>query len=296
MPADLPGIPKFASATRIFVHVLNKNFQIIFCIAFSIQALLYLPRAVGNDAYEEQTKNLFQDWGTPGTMVTERLSREKLLGLREAEFSKMSFDDPRLQSAYIDVFWQNIPGRVDYPNQMPIEDEYLRSALNDMRARGDSVRPLLMELMTKNQGTRIESDILIYVDYLKDVKLEPFVDYAREVLKTRWKTMVPDTQGAVCSLLIKYGNAKDIENIRDLAVKRPRFAAHIAQQLRRAKPAAAIEDSPQTNPSPKVGNESKVVTPESSSDRPYYKIICLVLVALGASYFILRTLSRRPKV
>jgi hypothetical protein len=272
----------------------RNKFHIIFGFVLTVEAILCLPRAMGDDAYEKQMRNAHKDQGVPGTIVTERLPHEKLVGLREADFSKMSLDDPRLQSAYIDVVWHSIPDRVDFPNQMPINDEYLISALNDMRARGDSVRPLLMELMTKNQGTRIESDILLEVSSLKEVKLEPFVDYAREVLKTRWKTMVPDTQGAVCALLIKYGNAQDIENIRDLAVKRPRFAAHIAQQLRRAK-LAAVEDPPIKGPKINVGKEPEVATPAPSPDPNYYKIICLVLAVLVAAYFILRTLSRRPK-
>ncbi|RYZ91287.1 MAG: hypothetical protein EOP06_07030, partial [Proteobacteria bacterium] len=106
-----------------------------------------------------------------------------LYNLGAEDLEKMSLDEPLLKYAYARVFMDSMG---------PFEqlEPPLDLVLADMRRRGEAVSPVLLKLIEENRETRIESSVLAKIDHLETVRLEPFLEYARKLLRERTQSEV----------------------------------------------------------------------------------------------------------
>ncbi len=114
------------------------------------------------------------------------------------DLAKMSLDDPLLKWAYASVFLRS--WHLSEQLEPPLE-----VVLADMRRRGGAVSPMLLKLISENQENQIEFSILGQVGYLDTVRIEPFLEYARKLLRERTQTMTGGAAGVASSVLGKYG-------------------------------------------------------------------------------------------
>jgi hypothetical protein len=121
--------------------------------------------------------------------------------LGAVELAGMSMDDPLLKWAYACVFLNSMG---------PFEqlEPPLELVLADMRRRGEVVSPMLLKLIKENRETRIESSVLGKVEYLDTVGIEPFLEYARRLLRERTSS---DVVAQASGLLARRGSKEDIE-------------------------------------------------------------------------------------
>jgi hypothetical protein len=134
-------------------------------------------------------------------------SNIELKGLDEHAYSQMSLDDIRLKTAYVEVFLST------FGDFFPLKPE-LNAALTDMRKRGDSITPLLLKLMDENQETGFEFSLLLDIPRVETIKLEPYLDYARNVLRERTHTMSAGLAGSAAQLLAHHGTKEDAELLK----------------------------------------------------------------------------------
>ena len=153
-----------------------------------------------------------------------QLGKVDLRGLDEDSYAKMSFDDIRLKNAYISILSCTLGG---FNN---LEPEIL-AALNDMLKRGDSVTPLLLKLMNENQETGFELSVFITIPQIGTIKLEPYLEYARHVLRDRTSTMSAGLAGSAASLLATHGTKEDAELLKRVMETRPFVAYSISRKL-----------------------------------------------------------------
>lgn len=127
------------------------------------------------------------------------------------DLAKMNLDDPLLKWAYANVFLRSMG---------PFEqlESPLELVLADLRRRGEAVSPMLLKLIEENQETRIESSILAKIQHLETIRLEPFLDYARNLLRQRTQS---DVVAVASGLLARRGTKEDIELFEWVLTQRP---------------------------------------------------------------------------
>ena len=176
---------------------------------------------------------LFGDWACavdyagsyrPYSMELKR-DRIELEGLDEGDYARMSLDDIRLENAYISVFQSSMSNQFDN-----LEPEIV-AALADLRKRGDGVTPMLLKLMDENQETGFESAILIYVPAVGTINIDPYLDYARKVLRERTQTMSAVLAGCASNLLAQHGTKNDAELMKWVMETRPWLADSVTRNL-----------------------------------------------------------------
>ena len=139
------------------------------------------------------------------------------------DLAKMSLDDPLLKWAYARVFLDSMG---------PFEqlEPPLELALADMRRRGEAVSPMLLKLISENQENRIEFSILGKIEALDTVRIEPFLEYARKLLRERTQTM---TDAEVASyILARHGTREDKALLEWVIKERPFFTYSITKDLK----------------------------------------------------------------
>jgi hypothetical protein len=207
------------------------------------------------------------DEGGPRRPVSPELnavSSSVLENLSAEELAKMTLDDPVLKAAYVEVMMSSFE-QMEPPQKL---------ALADMRRRGEAVSPVLLKLISENQETNLESDILGKIERLDTVDIEPFLDYARKLLRERTKTMTAYSAG-VASYVIRRHGAKEDEALFEWVIKeRPYVASTFAGSLKilrdRLNP-----PQPETRPerreisSSNPGGEARAV--QSGKDHPQDK-------------------------
>jgi hypothetical protein len=167
-----------------------------------------------------------RDYPAPYRPYSDDLQRNKidLDGLNEASYAKMSFDDIRLKNAYVSIFTSSLGG---FGNLRP----EIVAALIDMRKRGDSVTPLLLKLMDENQETGFELSVLVAVPAVGTINLEPYLDYARKVLRERTQFMSAGLAGGAANLLAEHGTKEDAELMEWVMGQRPWLADSVTRKL-----------------------------------------------------------------
>ncbi len=154
-----------------------------------------------------------------------QVNKIELDGLNETSYAEMSFDDIRLKNAYVSVFTSSLGG--GFGNLRP----EIVAALIDMRKRGDSVTPLLLKLMDENQETGFELSVLAAIPAVGTIKLEPYLDYARKVLRERTHSMSAGLAGCAAGLLERHGTKEDAELMKWVMETRPWVFDSVTRKL-----------------------------------------------------------------
>lgn len=153
---------------------------------------------------------------------------ELLENLGAEDLAKMSLDDPLLKYSYYRVFG----GSIGDFNQMKQMAPQLKLVLVDMRRRGEAVTPMLLKLIEENQESVIESAILTHIQYLDTVRIEPFVDYARRLLRERTKTMTVQSALNASGLLARHGTKEDEALLEWVITEWPFLTSEFTKDLR----------------------------------------------------------------
>ncbi len=175
--------------------------------------------------------------------------------LKEEDLAKMSLGDPLLKYAYVEVFTRSM----NHLHQMGAQQEL---ALADMRRRGESVSPMLLKLIEENQETRIESSVLGHIGDLGTVRLEPFLEYARKLLRERTQsTVVAYASG----LLASHGTKEDVELLEWLLKQQP-FAVTDATDSLKALRERLNPPQPEIRPERRNGITHRETTPGNAAN------------------------------
>jgi len=220
------------------------------------------------------------------------------------QLGKLPLDDPLLRLAYANFMASELIMQF-YPPRRPIDygtyPTWDVAALEDIKKRGDSVTPLLLNIAAKNPNSGFETGVLGNAPYvIKD--LNPYLEYARNVLQTRTMEMNSSVAGTVAGLLVRYGTPEDLERLRSLIKNRPYLTATIEGQLRHAAVFQAANDaaseakrtiSPSLElPAPKKAAVAKpaISSPseEPTSSTPWSIIVVLILAASGLLWLLLK--------
>ena len=225
-----------------------------------------------------------------------------LQNLRTEDLAKMTLDDPLLKWAYACVFLRSIG---------PLEqlEPPLDLVLADMRGRGEAVSPMLLKLISENQENLIEFCILGKVEHLGTVRIEPFLDYARTLLRERMKTMTGEAAGEAAGVIARHGTKEDEALFEEVIKVRPYVTYSLNKELNNLR--ARLDPQPTTSRSEQQkivssnagNNVSSGAVPEdhsqnrdsASSQRKPWLIGGMMLVALVGIYLRMRK-SKRGKV
>jgi len=143
------------------------------------------------------------------------------------DFSVLSTDDVRLKIAYRRVF-QCIDG-----DEFRSNEPEAVAAFADLQRRGNAATPMLLKLMQQHQENSFESSILSGITAVDTIDSEPFVEYARTLLRERTATMNAFLAGNAARLLRKRGSSEDLQLLRWVVETRP-FVAPLVQPSIRA--------------------------------------------------------------
>jgi len=164
----------------------------------------------------------------PWSLEVQQVNPEHLHGITAETLAKMSLDDPLLKYAYIIVFMRNV-GRLDN-----LEDEQAL-VLKDMRRRGEAVTPMLLKLAMENQETGYESALLSRIDQVGTVNLDPYLEYARNILRERTQTMSASLAGCASGLLSRHGSKEDVELLERVLQERTYVTSSVSISLKELK-------------------------------------------------------------
>ena len=212
--------------------------------------------------------------------------------LRAEDLAKMTLDDPLLKWAYANVFLRSMG-----PFEQLAPPQEL--ALADMRRRGEAVSPMLLKLIEENRETRIESSVLGKIEHLGTVRLEPFLEYARKLLRERTRS---DVVAVASGLLARRGTKEDIELFEWVLTQRPFAVTDLTKNLKalRARldpPPSAPRPERRDLSSPTAGSDARLTRgmdhhPQDGGDRlsrtKPWLIGGLILVVLLGLYRLLR--------
>ncbi|MEO8614453.1 MAG: hypothetical protein ABI600_04880 [Luteolibacter sp.] len=182
-----------------------------------------------------------------------------LNGLDEAAYGRMSLEDPILKRAYRAVFGSSINGVF---NNLPPE---VSAALVDLRKRGDTVTPMLLQLMERNQETGLESSILVSIAAVGTIQLDPYLDYARNLLRNRTQTMSGAAAECASNLLAEHGTKEDAKLMKWVMETHPWEADGITRKLDelnrrlnlpKQEPRPPLRGTPATSDFPNVESRS----------------------------------------
>lgn len=201
-------------------------FPLLCAVVFSAAAEESRPPEIDNskkpDAWMNSQSRRRPDPNRRLSPEMDAVNPEYLDNLKEADIAKMSLEDPLLKYAYADVFHYA-------QNNLRQMEPRQKLVLADMRRRGESVSPMLLKLIEENQQTRIESSILWKIEHLGSVRIEPFLEYSRKLLRERPNsTIVTEASG----LLARQGTKEDIKLLEWLLTQDPFVAADVTDSLK----------------------------------------------------------------
>ena len=164
------------------------------------------------------------------------------------DLAKMSLDDPMLKWAYVCVFRRSMGAF----NELKLPQKL---ALADMRRRGESVSPMLLQLISENYETIIESSVLGQIGFLDTVRIEPFLEYSRRLLRERTQTMTAESAGVACALLGRYGTKDDEALLEWVMKERPYVTSDVRMGIKMLRDRLGPSPSElKEMPSPKIGS------------------------------------------
>ncbi len=192
---------------------------------------------------------------------------ENLYGLDEAAFAGMTLNDPLLKLAYTNVFTQslrNINGKSQ--GQLLYTEPTEAPALADMRRRGESVTPMLLKLLEENQETGFETSLLGKIDQVGTIPIDPFMEYARNLLKNRTQTMSASAAGSAAELLSRYGSREDADLLRWVMKERSYVADSVTRKLDGLLQ-RLNQTVPEIRPDLKSGSKTSEIEIDSNTNR-----------------------------
>ena len=266
--------------------------RIFFVASFTLSLLAVL---YGEEAFKEPDFTVSDDFGMSSPMVT-KLPDEKLLkNLREDDYAKMTLDDPLLRAAYVEVFWK----AMSIPSDEGLRPE-LAAALNDMKRRGNDVTPVLLQLMKENPYSPFEFAAL-GAAYIDGMDSSPYIEYAREALKTRWKDLKSTDVDCIASLLLYKGVPSDVDFLRETAHKRPYLSDVVKVRITRFQRSRASHaqgtgpaDSDESDEKRHVRGTPKASPPPIENAATQNLLVWLpvaIVAAIGASWLLFRKLK-----
>lgn len=245
------------------------------------------------------------DRGGPGGHMSAEMSEvsknpDLVENLSAEDLAKMTLDDPLLKWAYACVFTRSWRLKELRPPQ--------ELALADMRRRGEEVSPMLLKLISENQETRIEFEILGQIEHLDTVRIAPFLEYARKLLRERTKTMTGGAAGVASSILGRHGTREDEALLEWVIKERPYVASLLTNDLKILRDRLNPPQSPSRPERRDIpsSNAGKGVGPaEGTEDHPQdgdsaisqtkpWIISGIILVVLLGAYRFLRQRLRGP--
>jgi len=158
----------------------------------------------------------------------QQVNPEDLYGITAEKLAKMSMSDPLLKYAYMSVFVRNDGGLDNLEHEQAL-------VLKDMRRRGEAVTPMLLKLAMENQETGYESALLSSIDEVGTVNLDPYLEYARNILRERTQTMSADLAGCASGLLSRHGSKEDIKLLERVLEERPFVTTFVSVALTELK-------------------------------------------------------------
>lgn len=170
--------------------------------------------------------------------------------LNAEDLAKMTLDDPLLKRSYANVFLDCM-GPFE---QLKPQQELV---LADMRRRGEEVSPMLLKLIEENIETRIESSVLAKIEHLGTVRLEPFLEYARKLIRERPRS---DVVAQASGLLARRGTKEDIELFEWVLTQRPFAVTDLTKSLKMLRHRL---DAPPSAPRPE---RREITSPTGGSD------------------------------
>lgn len=231
-----------------------------------------------------------------------------LRNLTADQLSKLSIGDPLLRLAYANLMASELMLQIYSRSQninYSLYPAWDVAALEDLRKRGDVVTPVLLDIATKNSNSGFETGVIGNAPYvIKD--LNPYLEYARNVLQTRTMEMNSSVAGTLAELLVRRGTPDDLERLRNLIKARPYLTATIEGQLRHAATFQAAKETasnPKTRVAPQpvqqpilpknAPSTSPTSTPseEPASSTPWSIILVLIVAALGLLWLLLKRRS-----
>ncbi|MEI6534124.1 MAG: hypothetical protein WCN98_02200 [Verrucomicrobiaceae bacterium] len=186
--------------------------------------LTCFARVQCEEPIKEPDLTVSKDFGTARRMVTVLPDEALLRNFREADYANMALDDPLLQSAYVHV----VKNSRDIITGSGLRPELL-AALNDLKRRGNDATPMLLKLMKENPYTPFECAALSAA-YIDTIDPGPFLEYARDALKSRWETLQATDVERIARLLLYKGIPSDVGLLREAAKKRP-YLAHDVESI-----------------------------------------------------------------
>lgn len=217
------------------------------------------------------------------------------------DYAGLSLDDPLLKLAYVDVFTSS-------PGSFEQLEKHHKWALVDMRRRGETVSPMLLKLAEENQETRFEIALLGTIDQVGTIALDPYLEYARKLLRDRTQTMSANAAAVASGLLAKHGDEADVELLKWVLKQRP-YVAHdvtrnlklFEQRLSNQKQAVGLplnEDSSTSaatsdNHSSSTQSASVPKSDERPASMPWFAWGSLILVVIGIFWIFLKKCTKR---
>ena len=174
---------------------------------------------------ESQTKNYPGPY-RPWSLEFQKVNPEDLYHIDAEGLAKMSLSDSLLKYAYMDVFLRNVGGLDNLEPEQAL-------VLADMRSRGEGITPMLLKLAIDNQETIYECALLSRIDQVKTVNLDPYLAYARNLLRERTQTMSATNAACATAILSRHGTVADIELLEKVLEERPYVADDVSRYLKR---------------------------------------------------------------
>ena len=142
------------------------------------------------------------------------------MGLKEQDLKDMAISDPQLRIAYAFLIRAAMGG----PKIVDERTPEMVATLNDLKRRGDSATPLMLDIMAKNHNTRHEHLIPHIISRVGAIKMVPYLDYLRQMIRTRPDEISAAANKVTAELFLEHGTPEDVKMMQDLAKKRPFLA------------------------------------------------------------------------
>jgi hypothetical protein len=260
-----------------------SNFQLLFVLLISTRFIVGAEDQVLPYAPEEPV------------LVNRHYPRD----LNEEDLRSFSLSDPELRIAYAFLVGVARSG----PKIVDERTPEMVAALNDLKRRGDSATPLLLDIMEKNHNTSLEYMTPHLVARIGTIKMEPYLDYLREMITTRPDEINASANEVTAKLFLEHGTADDEKLLQELAKKRPFLAPSLerAYDFQRYKypdrskqtPTGAtsaplpIVQPPAPKPTPSTA-PTAVPDEEAASSTPWGIIVVLIVAATGFLWLVLK--------
>lgn len=157
-----------------------------------------------------------------------RFDRDDLRGMTAEKLGSMPLEDPLLRHAYMSIFFRDLRKPETQAPEVAV-------ILEDMRRRGDSITPLLLELARQNQDSIFESALLGYIADVGNLDIDPYLEYARELLRDRTQTINHDLAISASRLLENHGGKQDLAPLEQVITERSYVARSVSESVKELK-------------------------------------------------------------